>query len=101
MSHFDLCGHLVLPVDQYFQLPLKKLWLVFILRIMICLQQRQMDKFAPFQCLWNRFTENCHKHYAVSAYVTIDEQLIQFRGQCGYCQYMQKNLKQNEIISYM
>ena len=42
------------------------------------LQRRQTDKFAPFRCFWNRFIENCRKHYAVSAYVTIDEQLMPF-----------------------
>ena len=29
------------------------------------LHQRQTDKFAPFRCIWNRFIENCRKHYAV------------------------------------
>ena len=48
------------------------------------LQRRQTDKFAPFCCFWNRFIKNCCKHYAVSAYVTIEKQLIPFRGRCGF-----------------
>ena len=54
------------------------------------LQGRQTDKFAPFRCFCNRFIENCRKHYAVSAYVTIDKHLISFRGRCGFRQYMPK-----------
>ena len=48
------------------------------------LQREQTDKFAPFRCFWNRFIKNCRKHYPVSAYVTIDKQLIPFRGRCGF-----------------
>ena len=61
------------------------------------LQRRQTDKFAPFRCFWNRFIENCRKHYAVSAYVTIDEQLILFRGQCGFRQSMRKKPDKYEM----
>ena len=48
------------------------------------LQRRQTDKFAPFRCFWNRFIENCCKHYGVTAYVTIEKQLIPFQGRCGF-----------------
>ena len=100
MSHFDLCRYLVLPVDQYFQLPFEEI--VACLRFDnrdTRLQRRQTDKFAPFRCFWNRFIENCHKHYAMSAYVNIDEQLIPFRGRYGFRQYMTKKPDKYGILA--
>ena len=46
------------------------------------------DKFAPFRRMWEQFVENCRKCYVVSAFVTVDEQLIPFRGRCSFKQYM-------------
>lgn len=51
-------------------------------------QNRNGDKFAPIRNLWNRWVEilpmcyNCHEN------VTIDEQLVAFRGRCSFRQYM-------------
>ena len=38
------------------------------------------DKSAPFRQMWEQFFENYRKHYAVSAYVTVYEQLRSFLG---------------------
>ena len=38
------------------------------------------DKSAPFRQMWKQFFENYRKHYAVSAYVTVYEQLRSFLG---------------------
>ena len=46
------------------------------------------DKFAPFRRMWEQFGENCRKCSVVSAFVTVDEQLIPFRGCCNFKQYM-------------
>ena len=78
MSHFDLCGHLVLPVHQYQNRFEEIVACLHFDNHDMCLQRRQTDKSAPFRCFWNRFIENCSKHYAVSAYVTLDKQLIPF-----------------------
>ena len=60
-----------------------------------------MDRFALFQCFWNRFIENYRKYYAVRAYVTVDEQLIPFRGRVPSANIRQKTGKiLNEIVSY-
>ena len=38
------------------------------------------DKSAPFRKMWEQFFENYRKHCAVSAYVTVYEQLRSFLG---------------------
>ena len=45
-------------------------------------------KFAPFQHLWNAFIKNCRKNSMAGEYVTMDEQLIPFRGCCRFRQYI-------------
>lgn len=51
-------------------------------------QMQSTDKFAPIRDLWNRWegilsmSFNCHEN------VTIDEQLVSFRGRCSFRQYM-------------
>ena len=46
------------------------------------------DKFASFRRMWKQFVENGRKCYVVSAFVTVDEQLIPFRDRCSFKQYM-------------
>lgn len=40
------------------------------------------DKFAPIQEAWKIFVNSCTKAYQPRCYVTIDEQLLGFRGKC-------------------
>ena len=45
-----------------------------------CEDRNTDDKSAPFRQMWEQFFENYRKHYAVSAYVTVYEQLRSFLG---------------------
>lgn len=54
-------------------------------------------KVAAFQHLWNVLIENFRKKYSVGEYMTIDEQLILFRGGCSWWQYMPKKPVKYEI----
>ena len=38
--------------------------------------------------MWEQFIDNCRKHYAVGAFVNVDEQLTPFRGRCSFRQYI-------------
>ena len=51
------------------------------------------NKAAPFRQMWKQFIENCKKHYAVGAYVTVYGQLIPFRVRGSFWQYMLNNLE--------
>jgi len=46
------------------------------------------DKISPFRTIWNLFVTKCQANYTPSAYVTIDEQLVTFRGRCGFKVYI-------------
>lgn len=50
----------------------------------------QTDKLAPISYVWNLFLDNCRKVIIPSEFVTIDEQLVPFRGKCSFIQYMPK-----------
>ena len=45
-----------------------------------CEDRNTDDKSAAFRQMWKQFFENYRKHYAVSAYVTVYEQLRSFLG---------------------
>ena len=46
------------------------------------------DKLAPIRTIWDMFITNCQKHYVPSSQITIDEQLVTFRGRCGFKMYI-------------
>ncbi|XP_077129900.1 uncharacterized protein LOC143785111 [Ranitomeya variabilis] len=48
----------------------------------------ETDKLAPISYIWNIFIKNCTKLYNPSTNVTVDEQLVPFRGRCKFIQYM-------------
>ncbi|KAM4025402.1 piggyBac transposable element-derived protein 4-like isoform 1-T1 [Anomaloglossus baeobatrachus] len=48
----------------------------------------ETDQLAPISYIWNIFIKNCTKLYNPSTNVTVDEQLVPFRGRCKFIQYM-------------
>lgn len=51
-------------------------------------ERRASDKFAPIREFWEKFIEHCKKWYEPSSYLTIDEQLVGFRGRCAFRMYI-------------
>ena len=51
-------------------------------------QRKENDKLAAFREIWNGFVENCKKLFEPFEEVTVDEQLVAFRGKCPMRQYM-------------
>lgn len=52
------------------------------------LERRSKDKFAPIRDIWEMFIQACKENYTPGEYVTIDEQLMSFRGRCPFKIYM-------------
>lgn len=51
-------------------------------------QRRAKDKLAPIRELWDSWVNIPSTFYNVGAFVTIDEQLVAFRGNCPFRQYI-------------
>lgn len=51
-------------------------------------QRRMSDKLAPIREIFDIFVQNCSKAYSPGSHVTIDEQLVSFRGRCPFRVYM-------------
>ncbi|XP_065654465.1 piggyBac transposable element-derived protein 4-like [Hydra vulgaris] len=47
-------------------------------------QRRFEDKFAPLRNIMEMFITKCKSNYNPSAYLTVDEQLVTFRGRCPF-----------------
>lgn len=52
-------------------------------------ERRAADKFAPIRDVWTKFIDNSKSLYTPSEFVTIDEQLLGFRGKCPFRVYLQ------------
>lgn len=50
--------------------------------------RRETDKLAPIRDIFNIFVENCKKSYQPNINLTVDEQLVSFRGRCSFRVYM-------------
>ncbi|KAI3358342.1 hypothetical protein L3Q82_014779 [Scortum barcoo] len=48
----------------------------------------QTDHMAAFRYIWDLFIVNCKQRFIPNDCVTIDEQLVPFRGRCKFLQYM-------------
>lgn len=50
--------------------------------------RRQNDKLAPIRDLFNMIESNLHRMYSPGECLTVDEQLVPFRGRCPFKQYI-------------
>jgi len=53
-------------------------------------ERRLEDKMATFREFWDMFIGLCKSLYLVGSAFCVDEQLLPFRGRCGFRQYMPK-----------
>ncbi|GFO24935.1 PiggyBac transposable element-derived protein 4 [Plakobranchus ocellatus] len=51
-------------------------------------QRRERDPFAPIRELWDCFQINLGRYYVPGINITVDEQLVAFRGRCSFLQYL-------------
>jgi len=51
-------------------------------------QRKANDKLAAVLEVWDRFVENCNKLFEPFEDMTVDEQLVAFRGKCPMRRYM-------------
>lgn len=50
--------------------------------------RKALDKFAPVREIFGLFIENFNKCYNPGSHITVDEQLVPFRGRCSFRVYM-------------
>lgn len=53
-------------------------------------ERRKVDKFAAIREIWSDFQENLKTCYIPGSHVTIDEQLLPFKGKCPFRQFIPK-----------
>jgi len=51
-------------------------------------ERKTITKFAPISETWDILMKNCQKWYKPGLYLTIDEQLVGFRGRCPFKTYI-------------
>ena len=51
-------------------------------------QRREKDAFAPLRDLWEDFEGNLSREYVPGPTLTVDEQLMPWRGRCAFLQYL-------------
>lgn len=51
-------------------------------------ERRKLDKLAAFREVFEMFITHCENNFSLGEFVTIDEQLVPFRGRCSFRQYM-------------
>jgi hypothetical protein len=50
--------------------------------------RRLKDKFAPLRSIWESVNNNLKKHFMPGTSVTVDEQLVGYKGRCPFKQYI-------------
>jgi hypothetical protein len=51
-------------------------------------ERRRNDKLAPIRDVWDEINNNLKKYYVPGENLTVDEQLVPFRGRCPFRQYI-------------
>jgi len=51
-------------------------------------ERLQNDRFACIRQVWDMFLSNCQENYTPRKNITLDEQLLSFRGRCGFKVYI-------------
>jgi hypothetical protein len=51
-------------------------------------ERKAQDKFAPIREWWEVFIQICRDSYKAGSYLTVDEQLLGFRGRCPFRMYI-------------
>ncbi|CAH2017704.1 unnamed protein product [Acanthoscelides obtectus] len=51
-------------------------------------ERKEIDKLAPIRELFETFLVNFQNNFIASEYLTVDEQLLAFRGRCGFKQFI-------------
>ncbi|KAK3861560.1 hypothetical protein Pcinc_032472 [Petrolisthes cinctipes] len=46
------------------------------------------DRLAPIRPLWNEVVKKCQECYEPGPHLTVDEQLLAFRGRCAFRMYI-------------
>lgn len=59
-----------------------------ILRFDMKSKRTRNDKLAPFDAFFDKFCQNLRSSYVPSEQLTVDEQLVTFRGRCNFKVYM-------------
>lgn len=51
-------------------------------------ERREIDKLSPIREVFEYFVANFQNNFIASEYLTVDEQLLAFRGRCSFKQYI-------------
>ncbi|XP_066951251.1 uncharacterized protein [Macrobrachium rosenbergii] len=62
--------------------------------------RQKTDKFAPVRKIWDIFIQKCGEMYTPSENLTVDEQLLGFRGRCPFKMYI-RNKHQKRGLKLM
>ncbi|VEN54762.1 unnamed protein product [Callosobruchus maculatus] len=50
--------------------------------------RKETDPLAAVRVIWDQLIDNCRNYYKAGSYITIDEQLLAFRGRCPFRMYI-------------
>ncbi|CAF4519394.1 unnamed protein product, partial [Didymodactylos carnosus] len=52
--------------------------------------RNKSDRLSPIRCVFELFVKQLPRHFVPGEYLTVDEQLVPFRGRCCFVQYIPK-----------